>query len=330
VLLALLLLLVAGTAPTLTARIATGEHPCGVAAGFGAVWVANDGSGTLARVDPKTNRVTRRARIGEGVCSVATGAGFVWVTNYRTGAIVRVSPQSFAVRRVRVGAEPFDVLVTDGRVWATAWGDGKLVTIDPRTLRVLQRLDVGPYPAGLATRAGSVWVGFGRSATSVVRIDPTTADVKRVPVGVSAPAWFSSGTRDLWITGNDNALVHLDPESARMRGTTRFGRTLGHPSAGGDGTVWVPDKEIDRVFRVDPATGRPAGSFAGGDGAFEALHAFGSVWVTSYAGFDIWRFRPHAPNPAKVSLLIPCTGWNPITNPDPSGCTWLQKPPRPK
>ena len=38
----------------------------------------------------------------------------------------------------------------------------------------------------------------------------------------------------------------------------------------------------------------------------------------------------HPPNPAKVSLLIPCTGWNPITNPDPVGCTWLHRPPKPK
>ena len=282
----------AGASPPVTARIATGEHPCGIASGFGAVWVANDGTGTLARVNPNTNRVTRRVRLGAGLCSVAAGAGFVWMTNYRTGSVVRVSPRTFRARRVRVGDEPFDVLVSAGRVWATAWGDGRLVVVEPRSLRVVTRLDVGPYPAGLAARAGSVWVGFGRSATSVARVDPASGEVGRIPVGVTAPAWFSTGTRDLWITGDDNALVHLDPRAERVVGTARFGRTLGHPAAAGDGTVWVPDKEIDRVFRIDPATGRPVDSFAGGDGAFEALRAFGSVWVTSYAGADVWRYRP--------------------------------------
>ena len=144
-------------------------------------------------------------------------------------------------------------------MWATAWGDRTVVELDPGSLRVLRRLDVGPYPAGLAQRAGSIWVGFGRSATSVVRIDPSDGSLTRVSVGVKTPAWFSGGTRDLWITADDNALVHLDPRTEKVVGTTRFGRTLGHPTAGGDGTVWVPDKEIDRVFRVDPASGRPAG-----------------------------------------------------------------------
>jgi hypothetical protein len=32
-------------------------------------------------------------------------------------------------------------------------------------------------------------------------------------------------------------------------------------------------------------------SFRGGDGAFQALRAFGSMWVTSYAAADVWRFR---------------------------------------
>jgi DNA-binding beta-propeller fold protein YncE len=292
VLLALLLLLVAGASPPVTARIATGEHPCGIASGFGAVWVANDGGGTLARINPKTNRVTRRVRVGPGVCSVATGSGFVWMTNYRTGSVVRVSPRTFQARSVTIGDEPFDVLVGAGHVWATSWGDGTLVELDPRSLRVLRRLDVGPYPAGLASRRGSIWVGFGRSATSVVRVHPSSGRVTRVAVGVQTPAWFSAGTRDLWISADDNALVHIDPRTEQVLGTARFGRTLCHPAAAADGTIWVPDKEIDRVFRVDPATGRPLASFAGGDGAFEALRAFRSVWITSYAGADVWRYRP--------------------------------------
>src|SRR5262245_46807806 len=290
-LLALLLLLVAGASPPVTARIGTGEHPCGIAAGFGSVWVANDGSGTLARVDPKTNRVTRRVRVGRGACSVATGSGFVWLTNYRTASVVRVSPRTLAVRRVRIGAEPFDVVVAGGHVWATAWADGALVEVEPRSLHVLRRLDLGGYPAGLAARAGSLWVGFGRTATSVARVELVSGEVRRVPVGVQTPAWFSAGTRDFWISADDNALVRLDPKSERVLETVRFGRTLGHPASGGDGSVWVPDKEIDRVFRVDPDSGSVLNSFAGGDGAFEALRAFGSMWVTSYAGSDVWRYR---------------------------------------
>ena len=74
--LAVLLSVLALSAPQV---IATGNAPCGASGGFGSVWVANDGSGTLVRIDPRTNRVVGRVRVGPGVCSTATGAGAdVW------------------------------------------------------------------------------------------------------------------------------------------------------------------------------------------------------------------------------------------------------------
>jgi hypothetical protein len=38
----------------------------------------------------------------------------------------------------------------------------------------------------------------------------------------------------------------------------------------------------------------------------------------------------HPPKREKFAFLLACAAWNPITNPDPPGCTWLGLPPRPK
>src|SRR5262245_9911154 len=170
-------MIVAGASPPVAARITTGQHPCGIAAGFGAVWVANDEDGTLARVNPKRNQVTKRIRVGRGACSVATGSGFVWLTNYRAGTVVRVTPRTFRRKSVKVGAGASDVVVSAGHVWASTWDDGTVVELDPRSLRVARRLDAGPNAAGITRRPGSVWVGFGRSATTVGRIDPASGKI---------------------------------------------------------------------------------------------------------------------------------------------------------
>ena len=272
---------------------ATGEHPCGIAAGFGAVWVANDGSGTLARIDPKTNRVTRRVRVGRGVCSVATGSGFVWMTELPDGLGRAGRPAHVRRAARRVSArEPFDVLVAGGHVWATTWGDGALVEVEPQSLRVVRRLDVGANPAGLGgtqpARCGSASGDRRRrSRASSYRV----AWSARVPVGVRTPAWFSAGTRDFWISADDNALVHLDPKSERVLGTVRVGRTLGHPSAAANGTVWVPDKEIDRVFLVDPR--RPRARLLRGRGRrARGAAAFGSMLGDELRRLERLRYRP--------------------------------------
>src|SRR2546430_12749322 len=105
--------------PQVAARIVTGSDPCESAATAKAVWVANDGAGTLVRVDPRTNRVVARVVVGRGACAVASGARAVWVVNYRTGVLARVDTATRRVRRTVVGGAPFAVVVEHGDVWTT-------------------------------------------------------------------------------------------------------------------------------------------------------------------------------------------------------------------
>ena len=293
--------LAALSSPHVVARIETGSSPGGATAAYGAVWVANDGSGTLARIDPKTNRVTRRLKLRPGLFSVTHGFGALWAVNYKTGTLARVDPRSGRVGSVRVGGVPFDVAAAFGRVWVTAWEAGKLVEVDPRSLRVVRRITIGPRPTGLHVSGGGLWVGFGRSATEIARLEPTNGKVERVPVGVRAPSWFVAGARGLWIQAADNVLVHV--ENGHVVDRLTFGRTLAQGAVAPDGTLWIPDKEQSLVYRVDPKTARVLGSFPAGPGAFLALRAYGSMWVTSYAGADVWRYaamraRPRSPSSA--------------------------------
>ena len=185
---------------------------------------------------------------------------------------------------------PFDVAAAFNRVWVTAWEAGRLVEVDPRTLRVVRRIAIGPRPTGLHVAGGGLWVGFGRSAKGIARLDSKTRKVERVAVGVRAPSWFVAGVPGLWIQAADNVLLHV--VGGKMTDRLTFGRTLAQGALAPDGTMWIPDKEQGVVYRVDPATARVLGSFPAGPGAFLALRAHGSMWVTSYAGSDVWRFRP--------------------------------------
>jgi streptogramin lyase len=277
------------TEPALIATIPTGAHPCGIVSAFGSVWVANDW-GTLVRIDPRTNRVRRRIRVGAGACSLAATKHALWIANYKRG-LTRVIPRG-GVKTIDVGAMPFDVLVAYGRVWVTAWEDGMLAAVDPKTLKVVRRVDIGPRPVGLVARYGVVWVGFGRDATAIAHVNPLTFAIDRIEVGVRAPGWFVAGTKDIWIQANDGDLVDYDPIARRVAAHIEVGGTLAQGAIGPDGRIWMPDKERNVVYRVDPKRRRVVDSFAAGPGAYAALRAYKSMWVTSYAGRDVRRFRP--------------------------------------
>jgi streptogramin lyase len=287
-----LVLAVAGSSPQVVARIHTGASPGGAVAAFGAVWVANDGAGTLVRIDPRTNRVTRQVRLRPGLFSVAAGFRSIWAINYRRNSLTRIDPASSRARTVRVGATPFDVLCAFGRVWVTSWEAGVLSEIEPTSLRIVRRLRIGPRPTGLRAASGAIWVGFGRQATSIARVDPKHATIQRVQVDERAPSWFVAGARTLWIQAAENRLIRVDSRTRRVTARLSFGRTLAQGALAPDGTIWIPDKEQSLVYRIDPAKARVVDSFAAGPGAFLALRASGSMWVASYAGDDVWRFKP--------------------------------------
>jgi len=275
--------------PALIATISTGTHPCGVVSAFGSVWVANDG-GTLVRIDPRTDRVRKRIRVGAGACFLTADARALWIANYK-GGLVRVTPRG-RVKRIAVGTTPDSVLVAYGRVWVTAWGAGKLAVVDPRTLKVVRGIDVGSKPAGLAARNGAIWVGFTTDVTSIARVSPGTYRVDRIDVGVPQPRGFVAGTKDLWIQANTGDLVQFDPVDRRVLARLEVGRTLAQGAVAPGGTIWVPDKEQNLVYRVDPGRRRVVDSFPAGPGAYGTLRAYGSMWVTSYAGRDVRRFKP--------------------------------------
>jgi streptogramin lyase len=109
---------------------------------------------------------------------------------------------------------------------------------------------------------------------------------------VREPRDFVAGTKDLWIQANTGDLLHFDPVAKRVLAHLEVGRTLAQGAAAPDGTIWVPDKEQNIVFRVDPDKQRVIDSFRAGPGAYVALRAYRSMWVTSYAGNDVRRFRP--------------------------------------
>src|SRR5919197_6569375 len=61
--------------PKVVATVRTGGEPIGLAAGYGSLWVANYGSGNVARLDPRRNRVSARIDVEGAPYGAAVGAG---------------------------------------------------------------------------------------------------------------------------------------------------------------------------------------------------------------------------------------------------------------
>jgi DNA-binding beta-propeller fold protein YncE len=86
-------------------------------AGSGAVWVANEDNGTVVRVDPAEEVVSRTYDVGGRPSGLALGAGAVWVAS--DAGIARIDAATDEVKSSALGGAPRSVAVATSGVWAS-------------------------------------------------------------------------------------------------------------------------------------------------------------------------------------------------------------------
>lgn len=59
-----------------------------------------------------------------------------------------------------------------------------------------------------------------------------------------------------------------------------------------DGTVWIPNRGDNTASLIEGATSRVRGAVKVGPRPFVITEAFGHMWVPSWGGVDVRRFRP--------------------------------------
>jgi hypothetical protein len=204
-----------------------------VAAGAGAVWVAEDGVG-VTQLDPRTGRVLRRISLPDA------------------GPLTHVAAGDDAVIAVEFAAPA--------------------VRIDPHSGRILARLPVGPAtnPAtNVAIGHGSAW--FLRVDGTVVRVDlgsnKVVARIRALRDYPPPPRALELSTEDgpkviavsadvVWVADHTGAILRIDPATNRVTGKLQVFR--GSPVlsvAEGEGALWATTRNGQKaeLARIDPA-----------------------------------------------------------------------------
>jgi serine/threonine-protein kinase len=101
--------------------VPVGRNPDAMAVGGGAVWVANEGDGTVTRIDQSTGNVMDRAiQVGGSPKAIAFAEGSVWVADSH-GAVRQIDANSDAPGgRIKVDQFPAAVGIDKGIVWVAA------------------------------------------------------------------------------------------------------------------------------------------------------------------------------------------------------------------
>ena len=301
----------------LDSAVSVGQSPAGIAYGAGALWVTNEGSRTVSRVDPTDARVVQTIDVGTAPNAVAATGEDVWVVNGGDGTVSRVNTRTNdVVQTIHVGNQPSAVAAGAGGVWVANTADDTVQRIDPKSGSPDPPVDVGGRPAGVATRGHTLWV-TNREDGTVSRINTDTGQAQS-PVTVGAgPSGITASRQAVWVANSlDLSLSRLDPSTGRVEHVVRVGDG---PSsvATGAGVVWVADEFDGHLHQVDPVTNQVTHSVRLG-GSLRGLAVSGpSVWVAS----DPWTGAAHRGGTLTVEgrnvpgfdTIDPARSWLPAT-----------------
>jgi streptogramin lyase len=190
-------------------------------AGEGGVWLVTDGrkcqACRVARVDPRTMKVTARVPVKAGAATVRTGAGAVWVANPDKSVVQRIDPDTRkVVRTITTGAGPRFFDVGEGAVWTLNQVDGSVTRIDPASGKTANVDAEVPGEGGDLTAAGG----------------------------------------SVWVRGSDKLLARIDPRRNRVVTRYGPSSGSGAVIVGG-GAVWISAHDIDTVWRLPLVQGAP-------------------------------------------------------------------------
>ncbi len=193
--------------------------------GEGAVWVSDNHSQTIYKIDPKTNLIvmripadfphqprSRRNRSWRG-----SGLGDHWcVLTMCCEGIPRKPAWSRRRYHCHLPTAP-GVVVDFGSIWIAGSREVELYRLDPATNRIVATTDLHSRPVALASGEGSVWVR--QVDGTVQRFDGSSGKLI---------ATFATGAADnsgeivvgggfVWINSRSVALMQIDPQTNSQR-----------------------------------------------------------------------------------------------------------------
>jgi YVTN family beta-propeller protein len=237
------------------ARVPVGRRPASVVQFAGAMWVANQNSDNVMRIDPATNKVTATVAVGKTPNHMASGFGSVWVTS-SDGTVSRIDPTSNAVTTVSaVGQDPMGIVTTAAGVFVTDPDGHAVKRIDPVTNTVVQTLATGVRASHLIADGTTLWA-TDLDTRSVVQI-ATGEDariVRRIEKVFTLPGRLLRVGPDLWVTDSKrDEIVAFDVSTGNPKP-----RRLPSPAwplamVEGGGAIWVAAFDGGVILRLDPA-----------------------------------------------------------------------------
>jgi ABC-type transport system substrate-binding protein/DNA-binding SARP family transcriptional activator len=268
----------------------TGKHmavplptqPAALVAGYGALWAADPGDGSVERIDVTSHTITDRITVGGTPGLLAVGGGAVWAASVEGESVARIDPSTGTVtKRIDLGGSRLSALAYgNGALWVGDTTDRSLLEIEPATDTLLRTLTLPVEPSALAITNGAIWVADYDDNT-VTEVEPRNGNVLVTAHVGTGPSALAVTAGSIWAANTLGSTVsRIDAHDGDVVETFPVGSGPDALLAAG-GHLWVADEYSRSVSRIDPRRGIVTGTTVVGGSPTALCTLGGPVWVAT-------------------------------------------------
>jgi hypothetical protein len=184
------------------------------------VWVADDESGMIERIEALTGKVTGRIRVGDSPAVITTTPTAIWVLDPLDATLSKVNPlRDTATATTALGGEPGSLALSSDHLWVGDTQLGTLHRIATRSATITNTIRIGGRVSAMAA-AGGLWAAVDAAGASHLGGTLTTSNYQYLDTvdPAASTAWNVSPPAALGLT--NDGLVTLDhvagPDSLRL------------------------------------------------------------------------------------------------------------------
>ena len=261
-------------------------------------------TGSLMRVDPRTNAVSARAPVAGRPGQLVVTPGGIWMADFRGGHLWRYEPASTRLERITSNGEPRDLAVVGDKVYVGADGrflSGIVSRYDAATGIREEGIDL--LACAMTSGEGVVWAAGCPFVQRLSTGDGPLRKLAEVFLPYNSPATVENtreqfrelavGGGSLWVLGDalDGRLWRLDARTGRVTKTMLLGFPATSAAVAG-GALWITDGLNDRVVPLDITTNRLLAPVRVGRGPSGIAAGAGAVWVVNTLDGTLSRLDP--------------------------------------
>ena len=261
-------------------------------------------AGKLVRIDPAGNDTAEQIDVGSSPTAVVADRRSVWVASPGDSTLWRVNPATGVPTRVAPIGVPSDLGMAGNTVYVTSEGpqafSGSITGYDAVSgarLGNIQRL-----ACSITAGNQGVWVAGCPNVWRISRSAPYHV-VRIVRVPFASPDTTANDRQELGKMTTGGGYVYALGDAADQRlwridpGTGRIVQTyrLGFTPvdvAADARSIWVVDQIGDAVVRIDRASGEQTARIRVPAGASSVTQGGGSVWVSSFLARSVSQVDP--------------------------------------